>query len=76
MGIDDKANNAVTNHVGAAKEATGKLTGNERLEREGQHDQAEAKLKDAGEKVKDAAADIGGNIKDAARKLKDGFSKD
>ena len=76
MGIDDKANNAVTNHVGAAKEATGKLTGNERLEREGQHDQAEAKLKDAGEKVKDAAADIGGNIKDAARTLKDGFSKD
>ncbi|WP_406636593.1 CsbD family protein [Pseudarthrobacter quantipunctorum] len=76
MGIDDKANNAVTNHVGAAKEATGKLTGNEGLEREGQRDQAEAKLKDAGEKVKDAAADIGGNIKDAARKLKDGFSKD
>ena len=76
MGIDDMAHNAVTNHVGAAKEATGKLTGNERLEREGQHDQAEAKLKDAGEKVKDAAADIGGNIKDAARKLKDGFSKD
>ena len=87
MGIDDKANNAVTNHVGAAKEATGKLTGNERMEREGQQDQAEAKLRDAGEKVKDAAADIGGNIKDAAadiggnikdaaRKLKDGFSKD
>ncbi|MFJ6303383.1 CsbD family protein [Pseudarthrobacter oxydans] len=76
MGIDDKANNAVTNHVGAAKEATGKLTGNERLEREGQQDQAEAKLRDAGEKVKDAAADISGNIKDAARKLKDGFSKD
>lgn len=76
MGIDDKANNAVTNHVGAAKEATGKLTGNERLEREGQQDQAEAKLRDAGAKVKDAAADIGGNIKEAARKLKDGFSKD
>ncbi|MFM9276225.1 CsbD family protein [Pseudarthrobacter sp. NKDBFgelt] len=65
MGIDHKANNAVTNHVGAAKEATGKLTGNERLERGGQQDQAEAKLRDAGEKVKDAA-----------RKMKDGFSKD
>lgn len=75
MGINDKAKNAVTNHVGAAKESAGKLTGDERLEREGQHDQAEAKLKDAGEKVKDAAADIGGNIKDAARKLKDGFTR-
>jgi uncharacterized protein YjbJ (UPF0337 family) len=75
MGIDDKANNAVTNHLGAAKEGAGKLTGNEQLEREGQQDQAIAQLQDAGEKIKDAAADVGGNLREAARKIKEGFSK-
>ncbi|MEC5179586.1 CsbD family protein [Arthrobacter sp. RHLT1-20] len=75
MGIDDKAENTVQDHLGAAKEGTGKLTGDRDLEREGQKDQAAAGLKDAGEKAKDAAADIGENIKNAARKLKDGFSK-
>ncbi|MDN3935325.1 CsbD family protein [Arthrobacter sp. 1P04PC] len=75
MGIDDKANNAVTNHLGAAKEGAGKLTGNEQLEREGQQDQAKAQLQDAGEKIKDAAADVGGNLREAARKIKEGFSK-
>jgi uncharacterized protein YjbJ (UPF0337 family) len=76
MAMDDKVNNTVTNHIGAAKEGAGKLTGNDGLKREGQQDQAQAKLQAAGEKVKDAAADIGGNIKDAAQKLKQGFSKD
>ena len=76
MGIDDKVNNTVINHLGAAKEGAGKLTGNEELEREGQHDQAQAKLQEAGEKVKEAAAGVGENLKDAARKLKEGFSKD
>lgn len=75
MGIDDKANNAVTNHLGAAKEGAGKLTGNEQLEREGQQDQAKAQLQDAGEKIKDAAADVGGNLREAACKIKEGFSK-
>ncbi|MFC8410117.1 CsbD family protein [Arthrobacter sp. NPDC057259] len=75
MGIDDKANIAVTNHPGAAKEGAGKLTGNEQLEREGQQDQAKAQLQDAGEKIKDAAADVGGNLREAARKIKEGFSK-
>lgn len=76
MAMDDKVNNSVINHLGTAKEGAGKLTGNDELKREGQQDQAQAKLQDAGEKVKDAAADISENIKDAARKLKQGFSKD
>ncbi|GGJ38380.1 CsbD family protein [Paenarthrobacter histidinolovorans] len=75
MGINDKINNAATEHLGAAKEGAGKLTGDSSLEREGQHEQAQAKLQQAGEKVKDAAADITGNIKDAARKLKEGFTE-
>ena len=75
MGIDDRLNNAATNHRGAAKEGVGKLTGDRTLEREGQHDQAQAKIQDAGEKVKDAAKDIGENLKDAAAKIKEGFTK-
>ncbi|MGY3319475.1 CsbD family protein [Arthrobacter sp. H-02-3] len=76
MGTDDKANNTVIHHIGAAKEGAGRLTGNEDLKREGQQEQARAKLQEASERFKDAAADIGENLKDAARKLKEGFSKE
>ena len=54
MGLDDKIENAGQNAAGKAKEATGKATGNERLEAEGKGDQVKADLKNAGEKVKDA----------------------
>jgi uncharacterized protein YjbJ (UPF0337 family) len=56
MGIDDKANLTVIHHIGAAKEGTGKMTGNADLRREGQHDRAQAKLQEAGERVKDGVA--------------------
>lgn len=61
MGIDDKAENQATDLKGKAKEAGGKVTGNDDLAAEGKADQGEAKLKKAGEHVKDAAA----NIKDS-----------
>lgn len=54
MGLDDKLDNAKDKVTGEAKEATGKVTDNERLEAEGKADQTEADLKQAGEKVKDA----------------------
>jgi uncharacterized protein YjbJ (UPF0337 family) len=54
MGFDDKLDNAKDKVTGEAKEATGKVTDNERLEAEGKADQSEADLKQAGEKVKDA----------------------
>lgn len=54
MGFDDKLDNAKDKMTGEAKEATGKVTDNERLETEGKADQSEADLKQAGEKVKDA----------------------
>jgi len=76
MGIDDKVNNTVIHHIGAAKEGAGSLTGNQDLKREGQREQARAKLQEAGDRVKEAAADIGANIQDATGKLKDGFSKE
>lgn len=54
MGLDDKIKNAAQEIAGKAKEATGKTTDDERLEREGQSDQTKANLKNAGENIKDA----------------------
>ena len=56
MGIDDTANLTVIHHIGAAKEGTGKVTGNEDLNGEVQHEQAQAKPHEAGERVKDGFA--------------------
>ena len=60
MSLGDKIKNAAEDLTGKAKEATGKLTGNESLEAEGQGDQAKASTKQAGENVKDAAKDAFG----------------
>ena len=64
MGADDKAENWAEDVKGKAKEATGKVTDDERLEAEGRGDQASSSVKDAGEKLKDAGKDI----KDAVEK--------
>ncbi|WP_313280662.1 CsbD family protein [Timonella senegalensis] len=53
MGIGDKISNAAEEAKGKVKEATGKMTDNERLEAEGKIDQAKANAKQAGEDVKD-----------------------
>lgn len=54
MGIDDKIDNASENTAGKVKEGVGRATDDERLEAEGRNDQASAKFKQAGEKIKDA----------------------
>jgi uncharacterized protein YjbJ (UPF0337 family) len=54
MGLDDKISNAAEDLQGKGKEAAGKSTDDEGLEREGQADQTKANLKKAGENVKDA----------------------
>ena len=54
MGDTDKIQHKAEELGGKAKEALGDATDNERLEAEGKADQAEANLKQAGEKVKDA----------------------
>jgi uncharacterized protein YjbJ (UPF0337 family) len=54
MGTDDKLRNQAEKLGGQAKEAEGKLTGDESREAEGRTDQGKADLKQAGEKVKDA----------------------
>jgi uncharacterized protein YjbJ (UPF0337 family) len=50
----DKAKNKIEDLGGKAKEAAGKVTGDDRTRDEGRGDQAKSSLKDAGEKVKDA----------------------
>ncbi|MEV4479575.1 CsbD family protein [Micromonospora coxensis] len=54
MGYDEKIGNATENAAGKVKEGVGRATDNERLEAEGRNDQADANLKQAGEKIKDA----------------------
>lgn len=54
MSAEDKMKNAAEDITGKAKEAMGKLTGDESQEAEGKLDQAKASLKKAGENVKDA----------------------
>ena len=57
MSTDDKAANAADKLKGKAKEAAGKVTGNERLQAEGKADQVKGDAKQAVEKIKDAIKD-------------------
>jgi len=54
MAATDKANNSADRAKGKVKEVVGKATGDDHLRDEGKGDQSVAKLKQAGEKVKDA----------------------
>lgn len=54
MSATNKAKNDADKLVGKAKEMTGRIVGNERLEDEGRQDQSKSDLKNAAEKVKDA----------------------
>jgi uncharacterized protein YjbJ (UPF0337 family) len=54
MGAVDKAKNTAQQAKGKVKEAAGEATGNDRLRRKGKSDQVKGKLKQKGEKVKDA----------------------
>ncbi|WP_203580759.1 CsbD family protein [Microbacterium hibisci] len=57
MGLDDDIKHNVEDVKGKAKEAVGDATDNERLQAEGAADQASAKMKKAGQDVKDAFTD-------------------
>ena len=58
MGLDDKLDNATDRFAGRGKEAVGAATDDEDLKAEGRGQQAEADVKDAGEKAKDALGDV------------------
>lgn len=54
MSAEDKVSNKIDDLGGKAKEAAGKVAGDDNTKNEGKIDQAKSSLKDAGEKVKDA----------------------
>ncbi len=54
MSESGKAENKFDEFRGKAKEGLGKATGNEQWQAEGKAEQTKSKLKQAGEKVKDA----------------------
>lgn len=54
MATENKIANAVDGLAGKAKEAVGKASGDKDIEAEGRRDQAESKVKQAGENIKDA----------------------
>jgi uncharacterized protein YjbJ (UPF0337 family) len=57
MGLTDKAKNEAEIAKGKVKEGVGDATDNERLQAEGETDQASGNMKQAGEKAKDAFRD-------------------
>jgi uncharacterized protein YjbJ (UPF0337 family) len=54
MGKKSKAKHAAQVLVGKVEETAGKVVGNDKLARHGKSEQMQGKLKQAGEKVKDA----------------------
>ncbi|MDY6051042.1 MAG: CsbD family protein [Rothia sp. (in: high G+C Gram-positive bacteria)] len=76
MATEDKFENGLDNLAGKAKEAGGKLTGNDRLESEGKTDQAKAEAKDKVDEVKQVLSDGIDKAKGAINGIKDSFKKD
>lgn len=58
MSASDKIDNKAEELKGKAKEAVGNATDDDQLTAEGKADQGKSQLKQAGEKVKDAARDV------------------
>jgi uncharacterized protein YjbJ (UPF0337 family) len=54
MAAQDKLSNKIDDVAGKAKEAVGRISGDDDTRAEGKLDQKKSSLKDAGEKVKDA----------------------
>jgi uncharacterized protein YjbJ (UPF0337 family) len=64
MGTKDRASNNAQDAKGRVKEAAGSVTGNDDLKNKGKTDQAKAGMKNAGE-----------DVKDAAHKVRDAFTR-
>ena len=69
MSAGDKIKHTAKDAKGKAKEAAGHVTGNDRLEAEGQADQAEAQVQHAADKAKDTAKNTGQEAKGKAREV-------
>jgi uncharacterized protein YjbJ (UPF0337 family) len=75
MALNDKINAAAKAAEGQLQSAAGELTGDERLKREGEGKQLQAKVMDAAgdlkDKVQDVAGDLGEKAQEVAGDLKD-----
>ncbi|NUP51951.1 MAG: CsbD family protein [Catenulispora sp.] len=69
MSVGDKMKHTAEDLKGKAKEATGKVTGNDDLRAEGRADQDEAEAKRAADKAKDSAKNLGQEAKGKAREV-------
>ena len=58
MGLDDKIGNKAKEAVGKVKKNVGDATDNESLQAKGAKEEAAAKVRQAGEHLKDATRDI------------------
>lgn len=58
MTMGDKIKNKADKAVGKVKETVGEVTGNERLEAEGQAEQSKAGIKQAGQHLKDSVTEV------------------
>jgi uncharacterized protein YjbJ (UPF0337 family) len=58
MSTKDRASNRAQDAKGRVEEAAGSLTGNRDLKNQGKSDQAKARVKNAGEDLKDAAHEV------------------
>ncbi|MGW1678638.1 CsbD family protein [Saccharopolyspora sp. NPDC002376] len=67
MGVFDKAKQQAEQLVGQAKEALGKATGKDEVKRAGQRDKLEGEAKEAGQDIKDRAAEAVDEAKDRLR---------
>lgn len=76
MAAEDKIENGLDNLTGKAKEAGGKLTGDDRLETEGKADQVQAQAKDKVDEAKQTISDGVDKAKDAISGIKDSLKKD
>ena len=68
MGYDEKTGNKIDDLSGKAKEGVGKATGNERLEAEGETDQAKTSVKEGVRKVKEGLSGMKDSLKDEDKK--------
>ena len=66
MGLDDKIENKADEAGGTAKEWVGEATDNDRLAAEGRAEQTDAKIKQVGEDVKDAAEHVKDEFRDSS----------
>jgi uncharacterized protein YjbJ (UPF0337 family) len=73
MSIENRAKVVAKNVEGKGQEVVGAVTGNSQDELAGKAKQAEGKVRDGVEDLKDNAADLGDKAKRTAEKVRDGL---